>query len=67
MSDTKNKNQKYKQNTPLYTQTHTMRPNQVLEPRKAVSAVRWNPRRDSEVAVAFWHWAEVTHARTHAR
>ncbi len=31
----------------------------MLEPRKAVSAVRWNPRRDSEVAVAFWHWAEV--------
>lgn len=41
-----------------------MQPNQVLEPRKAVSAVRWNPRRDSEVAVAFWHWAEVTHACT---
>ena len=39
---------------------------QVLEPRKAVSAVRWNPRRDSEVAVAFWHWAEVGISYTHA-
>jgi len=30
-----------------------------LEPRKAVSAVQWNPEQDTHLAVAFWHWPEV--------
>ena len=30
-----------------------------MEPHKAVAAVRWNPANDTELAVAFKHWAEV--------